>query len=157
MATLDLIYFDAGGGHRAAATALKAILEKEHPEIEPRLMHLRDVLDSVDVFRKVLHIDLQAIYNLMLRKGWTLGSETGLRFMQSIIRLYTNTEARLREDWWRKPGRVPEPGQQFAKDRRSNGWKARTRASPTAMERRSPLPTRTFMNSTCTSTGSPRS
>ena len=104
MATLDLIFFDAGGGHRAAATALKAILEKDYPQIEPRLMHLRDVLDSVDVFRKVLHIDLQEIYNLVLRKGWTLGSETGLRFMQSIIRFYTNSEAKLLEDWWRKTG-----------------------------------------------------
>jgi 1,2-diacylglycerol 3-beta-galactosyltransferase len=104
MATLDLIFFDAGGGHRAAATALKAILEKDHPQIQPRLMHLRDVLDSVDVFRKVLHIDLQEIYNLMLRKGWTLGSETGLRFMQSIIRFYTKTEVKLLEDWWRKTG-----------------------------------------------------
>ena len=107
MATLDLIFFDAGGGHRAAATALKAILEKEHPQIQPRLMHLRDVLDSVDVFRKVLHIDLQEIYNLMLRKGWTLGSETGLRFMQSIIRFYTGSEVKLLEDWWRKTG-VPD-------------------------------------------------
>jgi hypothetical protein len=104
MATLDLIFFDAGGGHRAAATALKAILEKEPLGIQPRLMHLRDVLDPVDVFRKVLHIDLQAIYNLMLRKGWTLGSETGMRFMQSIIGFYTNAEARLLEDWWRKTG-----------------------------------------------------
>lgn len=107
MATLDLIFFDAGGGHRAAATALKAILEKEHPQIQPRLMHLRDVLDSVDVFRKVLHIDLQEIYNLMLRKGWTLGSETGLRFMQSIIRFYTGSEVKLLENWWRKTG-VPD-------------------------------------------------
>ena len=104
MATLDLIFFDAGGGHRAAATALKAILEKEHPQIQPRLMHLRDVLDSVDVFRKVLHIDLQEIYNLMLRKGWTLGSETGLRFMQGIIRFYTGSEVKLLESWWRKTG-----------------------------------------------------
>lgn len=104
MATVDLIFFDAGGGHRAAATALKAILEKEPLDIQPRLMHLRDVLDAVDVFRKVLHIDLQAIYNLMLRKGWTLGSETGLRFMQRIIGFYTNAEARLLEDWWHKTG-----------------------------------------------------
>ena len=104
MATLDLIYFDAGGGHRAAATALKTILEKEYPQVQPRLMHLRDVLDSVDVFRKVLHIDLQEIYNLMLRKGWTLGSETGLHFMQRIIHFYVGSEARLLEDWWRKTG-----------------------------------------------------
>ncbi len=102
MASLDLIFFDAGGGHRAAATALKTILEKDYPQIQPRLMHLRDVLDSVDVFRKVLHIDLQEIYNLILRKGWTLGSEPGLRFMQSIIRFYTKSEVRLLENWWRK-------------------------------------------------------
>jgi 1,2-diacylglycerol 3-beta-galactosyltransferase len=107
MPTLDLIFFDAGGGHRAAATALKAILERDHPEIQPRLMHLRDALDSVDVFRKLLGIDLQAIYNLMLRKGWTLGSETGLRFMQSIIRFYTGAEARLLEKWWQQTG-VPD-------------------------------------------------
>jgi len=107
MATLDLVYFDAGGGHRAAATALKAILEQEYPQIQPRLMHLRDVLDPVDVFRKVLRIDLQEIYNLMLRRGWTLGSETGLRFMQRAIHLYVKAEARLLEDWWRKTG-VPD-------------------------------------------------
>jgi len=107
MATLDLIYFDAGGGHRAAATALQAILEKDYPQVQPRLMHLRDVLDPVDVFRKVLHIDLQEIYNLMLRKGWTLGSETGLRFMQRIIHFYVGSEARLLEEWWRKTG-VPD-------------------------------------------------
>jgi len=104
MATIDLIFFDAGGGHRAAANALKAILEAEHPQIQPRLMHLRDVLDSVDVFRKVLHIDLQEIYNTVLRKGWTLGSETGLRFMQGIIRFYTGSEVKLLEAWWQKTG-----------------------------------------------------
>ena len=104
MATLDLIFFDAGGGHRAAATALKTILEADYPQIQPRLMHLRDVLDSVDVFRKVLHIDLQEIYNLVLRKGWTLGSETGLRFMQRVIRFYTGSEVKLLEAWWGKTG-----------------------------------------------------
>lgn len=107
MATLDLIFFDAGGGHRAAATALKTILERDYPQLQPRLMHLRDVLDPVDIFRKLLRIDLQEIYNLMLRKGWTLGSETGLRFMQGIIRYYTNAEVKLLEDWWRKTG-VPD-------------------------------------------------
>jgi hypothetical protein len=107
MATLDLIFFDAGGGHRAAATALKTILERDYPQLQPRLTHLRDVLDPVDIFRKLLRIDLQEIYNLMLRKGWTLGSETGLRFMQGIIRYYTNAEVKLLEDWWRKTG-VPD-------------------------------------------------
>jgi 1,2-diacylglycerol 3-beta-galactosyltransferase len=100
MATLDLIYFDAGGGHRAAATALKSIIEKDFPEMDPRLMHLMDVLAPADVFRKLLRIDLQEIYNQMLRRGWTLGSETGLRFMQRVIRLYHGHEVALLERWW---------------------------------------------------------
>lgn len=106
MATIDLIFFDAGGGHRAAATALKSIIEKDFPSLEPRLLHLRDVLDPVDVFRKVLHVDLQELYNRMLRRGWTLGSKRSLRFMQRLIRLYHPTEVRLLTNWWR--GRVPD-------------------------------------------------
>jgi 1,2-diacylglycerol 3-beta-galactosyltransferase len=99
---IDLVYFDAGGGHRAAAAALKLILEREKPGWQPRMMHLRDVLDPVDVFRKFLRIDLQEIYNTMLRRGWTLGSVQGLRFMQQVIRLYHNSEVRLLRDWWAK-------------------------------------------------------
>ncbi len=106
MATIDLIFFDAGGGHRAAATALKSIIEKDFPSLEPRLMHLRDVLDPVDVFRKLLHVDLQEIYNQMLRRGWTLGSQCGLRFMQRVIRLYHASEVRLLRNWWQN--RVPD-------------------------------------------------
>ncbi|MGD0579362.1 MAG: glycosyltransferase [Bryobacteraceae bacterium] len=106
MATIDLIFFDAGGGHRAAATALKSVIEKDFPSLEPRLMHLRDVLDPVDVFRKVLRVDLQEIYNLMLRRGWTLGSQGGMRLMQRLIRLYHASEVRLLGNWWQN--RVPD-------------------------------------------------
>lgn len=106
MATIDLIFFDAGGGHRAAATALKSVIEKGFPSLEPRLMHLRDVLDPVDVFRKVLRVDLQEIYNLMLRRGWTLGSQGGMRLMQWLIGLYHGSEVRLLREWWQN--RVPD-------------------------------------------------
>lgn len=100
MRTLDLIYFDAGGGHRAAATALKLVLEAEAGLWQPRMVHLKDILAPADVFKKVLGIDLQEIYNLMLRRGWTLGSEQGLRFMQAVIRLYHRREVELLRTWW---------------------------------------------------------
>src|ERR1035438_6006817 len=106
MALIDLVYFDAGGGHRAAATALRAMLEKDFPDIEPRLMHLQDVLEPVDVFRKLLRIDLQEIYNLMLRRGWTLGSRQGLLLIHGAIRLYHRGEVRLLRRWWQ--GRAPD-------------------------------------------------
>jgi len=106
---LDFVFFDAGGGHRAAATALKMVIENQHRPWEPRLVHLRDILAPADVFQKVLRIDLQEIYNLILRRGWTLGSEQGLRFMQAVIRLYHPTEVRLLKEWWEFRSAQPPP------------------------------------------------
>lgn len=102
MKKLDFVYFDAGGGHRAAATALKLVIEQQNRPWQVRLVHLRDILDSIDVFRKVTRIDLQEIYNLILRKGWTLGSAQGLRFMQGVIRMLHPASVRLLADFWRR-------------------------------------------------------
>ncbi len=109
MPILDFLFFDAGGGHRAAATALKLAMEQEQLPWEPRLVHLQDILAPADVFKKVLRIDLQEIYNLMLRRGWTLGSEQGLRFMQGVIRLYHGTEVKLMREWWQFRSKAAAP------------------------------------------------
>jgi len=97
---IDFIYFDAGGGHRSAATALKAVIEQQGRPWEIRLVNLQEVLHSLDVFRKVTGIRLEDIYNKMLAKGWTLGSAQGLRFMQAVIRLYHRPIVRLLEHYW---------------------------------------------------------
>ena len=96
------MFFDAGGGHRAAATALKMAIESQNRPWTVRLVHLQDILDEIDVFKKVLRIDLQEIYNQMLKRGWTLGSTTGLRFMQQVIRLLHSSQVRLLEQHWRR-------------------------------------------------------
>ncbi len=101
MKKIDFLYFDAGGGHRAAATALKAVLEQQHRPWEVRLVNVQEVLDSLDVFRKVTGIRLEDIYNLMLAKGWTLGSGPGLRFMQMVIRLNYRPMFKLLEQHWK--------------------------------------------------------
>ncbi len=88
MKKIDFVYFDAGGGHRAAATALKSVLDNQDRGWEIRLVNLQEVLDSLDVFRKVTGIRLEDIYNKMLAKGWTLGSAQGLKFMHGVIRVY---------------------------------------------------------------------
>jgi UDP-N-acetylglucosamine:LPS N-acetylglucosamine transferase len=84
---IDFIYFDAGGGHRAAATALKSVIESQNRPWEIRMVNLQEVLHPLDVFRKVTGIRLEDIYNKMLAKGWTLGSAQGLKFMHGVIRL----------------------------------------------------------------------
>jgi hypothetical protein len=85
---VHFVYFDAGGGHRAAATALKSVIEQQNRPWEVSLVNLQEVLHSLDIFRKVTGIRLEDIYNLMLAKGWTLGSAQGLKFMHGVVRLY---------------------------------------------------------------------
>lgn len=100
MKNIDFIYFDAGGGHRAAATALKSVMEQQGKPWNVRLVNLQEVLHSLDVFRKVTGIRLEDIYNLMLKKGWTLGSAQGLMFMHAVIRLNHGKTTRLLSEHW---------------------------------------------------------
>src|SRR5271170_5502102 len=71
---LDFVFFDAGGGHRSAANALKAVIEQQGRPWEVRLVNLQEILDPLDIFRKYTGIRMQDVYNVMLQKGWTLGS-----------------------------------------------------------------------------------
>ena len=92
---LHLIYFDAGGGHRAAATALKSVIEQQHRPWEVTLVNLQEMLSTIDIFEKVTGKRLEDLYNLMLAKGWTLGSAQGLQFMHLVIRMYHGPAVRM--------------------------------------------------------------
>jgi 1,2-diacylglycerol 3-beta-galactosyltransferase len=102
MKRLDFIFFDAGGGHRAAATALQKVMESQQRPFEIRMVNLQELLDSLDVFRKLTGLGLQDIYNLMLKKGWTLGSAQLTRGMHLVIRLFHARQVRLLERFWRE-------------------------------------------------------
>jgi hypothetical protein len=99
---VDFIYFDAGGGHRAAANALRQVMEQQRRPFEIRMVNLQEVLDAMDVFRKVTGLRLQDIYNLMLKKGWTLGSPQLMVGMHWVIRLFHSKTVRLLEGFWRE-------------------------------------------------------
>lgn len=99
---LDFIYFDAGGGHRAAANALRSVMESQDRPFEIRLVNLQEMLDSIDVFRKITGIRLQDLYNLVLKKGWTLGSPQLMAGMHLVIRMFHARQVRLLEAMWRQ-------------------------------------------------------
>lgn len=101
-ARLDFLYFDAGGGHRAAATALQQVVEQQGRPWEVRLVNLQEVLDPLDVFRKITGLRLQDVYNTLLRKGWTLGSPQLLRLMQQVIRVYHPAQVDLLAGFWKE-------------------------------------------------------
>jgi len=97
---LDFIFFEAGGGHRAAANALKTVIEQQQRPWEVRLVNLQEVLDPLDIFRKYTGIRMQDIYNLLLKKGWTLGSPQLIVLMHWLIRLYHRDQVRLLKQFW---------------------------------------------------------
>ncbi|MDR3699152.1 MAG: glycosyltransferase [Candidatus Sulfopaludibacter sp.] len=99
---LDLIFFDAGGGHRAAANALKSVIDQQKRPFELSLVNLQEALDAIDVFRKLTGVRLQDIYNLMLKKGWTLGSPQLTAGMHLVIRLFHSQQVKVLRDLWRK-------------------------------------------------------
>ncbi len=102
MKRVDFVFFDAGGGHRAAATALRHVIEHQHTPWDVRMMNLQEILDPLDLFRTVTGLRLQDVYNLMLKKGWTLGSAQLVRPMQWLIRLYRGKQVPLLEAHWRE-------------------------------------------------------
>ncbi len=101
---IDIIFFDAGGGHRAAATALEMAIAQRGRGWQVRLVHLQEVLDKIDIFRQVFRLRLEDFYNLLLRKGWTWGSGFMLIVMHALIRLYHPLQVwLLKRHWQRDP------------------------------------------------------
>ena len=101
MPRLAFGFFDAGGGHRAAATALEMAIRQQRRPWEVSLINLQDLLDPLDILKRYAGIRIQDFYNLMLREGWTLGSPQLLKVLQLAIRLYHRPSVRLFEEHWR--------------------------------------------------------
>ncbi len=102
MKKFDFIYFDAGGGHRSAAMALQQVIQQQGRPWEIRMVNLQEQLDELDIFRKATGIRLQDIYNLLLKKGWTLGSSELLKALHLTIRLFQPKLVPLLRDFWRQ-------------------------------------------------------
>ena len=102
MERIEFVFFDAGGGHRAAATALEMAIRAEGRPWEVQLMNLQEVLDELDILKKYANIRIQDFYNEMLRTGWTLGSPQLMRVLQVVIRAYHRPTVKRLEQYWRK-------------------------------------------------------
>lgn len=98
---LDFLYFNAGAGHRAAATALKDVIERQQRPWRVNLVNLNDVLAPTDVFKRLTGIGLEDLYNALLKRGWTLGMKQMLPPMHAVIRMYHAQAVRLIEACWR--------------------------------------------------------
>ena len=102
MERIEFCFFDAGGGHRAAATALDLSIRSQGLSWDVRLTNLQELLDELDILKKFTGIRIQDCYNNMLRTGWTLGSTQLMRVLQLTIRAYHSATLRLLERHWKQ-------------------------------------------------------
>jgi len=102
MTTIDLVYFNAGGGHRAAAAALETALHESVPPWSVRLVNLFEVLDPKDVFGKTTGLKPEQYYNARLARGWTFGLGQELKILQALIRLSHKSLVSVLQRHWQR-------------------------------------------------------
>ena len=102
MARIEFGFFDAGGGHRAAATALEIAIRDQKRPWNTCLVNLQELLDPLDILKKYGRIRIQDFYNWMLRSGWTLGSAQLLKVLQLVVRVNHRAAVRLLEAHWKE-------------------------------------------------------
>jgi 1,2-diacylglycerol 3-beta-galactosyltransferase len=102
MRKLEFVYFDAGGGHRSAATALQMAIQSRNLPWEVQLLNLQDFLDRLDILRRFTGIRIQDFYNKMLASGWTLGSAQLLRVLQLAIAAYHRPTVNMLAGHWQE-------------------------------------------------------
>lgn len=99
---MRIVFFDAGGGHRNAANAIKAVIERQHIPWQVELLNLQELLDTIDPLQKLTKIRLQDGYNLLLRKGWTRFTPQMLAILHGMIRIWHRPVLKGLESYWRK-------------------------------------------------------
>jgi hypothetical protein len=98
---IHVLFHDAGGGHRNAAVALKAVCEQQFRPWEINLVQFQDLTDHLDILRRLTGMRIQEQYNVLLRNGWTWGSEYLLRILQLTIRVFHKPLVKLLANYWR--------------------------------------------------------
>ncbi len=97
---IELLYIDAGGGHRAAANALAEAIRSQDRPWDVRLVCIQDLFGSFDPVRRLTGIPFHDVYNIMLRRGWTLGAARLIPVMHAIIRSLHGAQVEALERHW---------------------------------------------------------
>jgi hypothetical protein len=127
---IEIFYFDAGGGHRNAMTALTRLIEKQHPGWTVTPVDLQNLLEPIDPVYRMTRLltgsikklllpvaptlsmepwQAQDIYNSALKRGVTTGIGTILPVLQRFItRFARELEALLMARWKDKQTARPD-------------------------------------------------
>ncbi len=100
MRKLTIVFHHAGGGHRNAAEAVRSTLMEQSDPWDVTLLDTQDLLDPLDVLRRLTGIRIQETYNQILRRGWTRFTPQMLRILQATIRLYHRPIVKAFAAYW---------------------------------------------------------
>ncbi len=78
------------------------MISQQQRDWQIELIQFQDLTDRLDVLRKLTGIRIQQQYNIMLQRGWTLGSTQLLRVLQLTIRIFHKPLVNLLEKSWRE-------------------------------------------------------
>jgi hypothetical protein len=95
MKKVQILFHDAGGGHRNAALALQTVIAQQNRPWQVELVQFQDLTDHLDVLRRLTGIRIQEQYNILLRNGWTLGATQLLRVLQTTVRVFHGPMVKL--------------------------------------------------------------
>ncbi|MFO1432850.1 MAG: glycosyltransferase [Candidatus Competibacteraceae bacterium] len=100
---LEFFYFDAGGGHRSAAMALREVINERYPHWSVDLVNLQELLKPIDPVSRLTQRKMlsQSIYNRYLKTGLTYGSGLFLRILQKGIQSNSIAIQNQLEQHWR--------------------------------------------------------
>jgi UDP-N-acetylglucosamine:LPS N-acetylglucosamine transferase len=94
---VELLYFNAGGGHRSAAQALERVLSRQHDVV---LTNLFDVIDVEHLFKKITGQDHEDLYNRVLAAGFTWGLGPQLKLLQLVIKAQRRSLVKKLKKHW---------------------------------------------------------
>jgi hypothetical protein len=122
---IEIIYFDAGGGHRNAMHALSRLIAIRHPSWHVVPVDLQQLLEPIDPVNRLTRRltgslqrllvpvapnfqmatwQAQDIYNSALKRGTTRGLGAILPILQGFVRRYAQEIEQILVDRWRDPG-----------------------------------------------------
>jgi 1,2-diacylglycerol 3-beta-galactosyltransferase len=102
MPKLQIVFFDAGGGHRSAALALADVIRTEAWPWRVELVNLDALLEPIDVVYKATGVRAYEFYNWSLRLGWTSLPGRLLPVTHRAIRILHHRQVELLRAFWRQ-------------------------------------------------------
>ncbi|MFT3802407.1 MAG: glycosyltransferase [Burkholderiaceae bacterium] len=100
--TIELLYIEAGGGHRATALALQEVMREQCRPWQVRRVDLMSLLDPDARVQRLTGRPPEHLYNQALARGRTFGMGAQLRALQALLALGHGWLVRRFEAHWRR-------------------------------------------------------